>query len=444
MAENQGGQSTRPNAALAVGLLFVTILILWFVLHDQIVRFLLAIGWGFMQPLRWTVGLFDPAVFVEIDRWIATAKQVPKQVDIYMMLTLSSEMGKYYRWPLLALMGFLAYKAWRHPIIHLRTRRTLESLVAYQSKVWKPIVPVAHRDLTNDTSPEWRPSRRCMDLAKEQRLIHAGRLKLPETWTYLEQQLGPRLNLDRLQEHEQALFAVFALRILRDRKGASALLDALNESCRGTGRPNYRIAQKVFQKFRHHKRVLSELKGYSYVRTALFQMLVVARAFDGKLPTSHFIWLKPVDRTLWYALDRAPVDPGRLQVASFSEGAAVASQWQAETLARKLKLRMGTTHRAAAAEPNAPEIQYRVEIPYLVTAMVAFAIDLEDCGVVEFPPEIAAALAKQSTNERNRFNIVRDRYVMPGLAKVFEAKRELAANAARSRSTVKGKKHVAV
>ena len=415
--------------------------IMWFVFHDPLAKLLLRIGLWLMYPLKLTLGWYEPGLFSGMEGEIQRSMTggTLKLVDISVLVGLSSWMGTYYRWPLLVLMGWFAWKTWRHPIIHLHTAHTFESLIRYQSLTWKEIVPVANLDLCEDTSPAWRPARRCVDLAKENGLIHARLLKLEEAWIFLGKQLGERFTMAGMKPHEQALFAVFAARIARDKKESAALLNNLNESCRKTGLPDCAVAKDMFEKYRVDKRVLAKIKGFGYTRTVLFQMLVEARRYDGKLPTSNFIWLKPVDRTLWYALDRAPVDVERFQVAVFAEGMAVASQWQAEALAIKHGLRMGVTQIDSETRAS-----YRVNLPYLITAMTAFAIDLEDNGEIDYPPPIAAR-TQNNTNERVRFDIIRDNYIMAGLSGYFTKAAESAkAAAARKKVPTEGDPRVAV
>lgn len=440
MANNPGNGEGAPNTGLAIALMIALFFILWFVFHNTFATIFLTIGQGLFQPLKWTVGWFSPEFFYGVEDQFRVAMKNVAKVDLSMLIDLSAWMGGYYRFPLVLMMGWLAWQAWRHPIIHLNTLHSFESLIRYQSEVWKPIVPVLNLDLHKDTSEAWASSLRCVDIAEREHLIHAGVLKLEEAWEFLVRQLGPKFVLSKLENHERALFTVFAMRICRKRKEAAAMLDALNESCRKTGRPDYSLVAQEFEQYRRNKKVLAAIRGYAYTRTVLFQMLVMSRSFDGKLPTSHFLWLKPLDRPLWYALDRAPVDLGRIQVAAFAEGVAVASQWQAETLANENRMRMGIERK----DPESGAV-YLVSIPYLVVALTAFAIDLEDCGLIRFPAAIAPRLQKES-NERRRFNIIQYEYIMAGLTGYFEKKDIEAREAARHKlaSKVKKENHVAV
>lgn len=438
-AENQGEHRPRPGIALL--LLICMFIGLFFIFRAQFISFFLHVARVALFPLKYTVGAFgfDPGI-VQVDGELTylldvlrggQRAAVLKKVSVASLWRTSEIVGHYYRFILFPLMAFMVWRAMHHPIIKLRFKHNFETLLQYQSQYWKSIVPVVNRDLTNDTSPEWAPARRCVDLARENGLIHANRLKLGETWEFLEGQLGPKWRPAACQPHEKALFVIFSLRIKRNRKAAAAMLGAINETCRKRGVPDFSAAVKNFDKMVNDRKIRKEIRGFGYTRTVLFQMLVAARRFDGKLPTADFLWLRPLDRTLWYALDRAPVDYGRMQVAAFAEGISIVSQWQAESLANKIQYRRGSLVRKKAPEGD---VEYRIELPYLVTAMVAFAIDCEDSGGIEFPSEIMAELERNSTNEKARFDVVRDRYILRGLEQFFSQRHDQAMALAKQRS----------
>lgn len=65
---------------------------------------------------------------------------------------------------------------------------------------------------------------------------------------------------------------------------------------------------------------------HKYTRTMLMSMLLTSK-LQGKLASSYFIWLKPVDRTLWYALNRVGAP------TPFTQGAGLFCQWASEQIA---------------------------------------------------------------------------------------------------------------
>lgn len=68
----------------------------------------------------------------------------------------------------------------------------------------------------------------------------------------------------------------------------------------------------------------NRMSKFGYLHTALVHLLIEARRAGGVLPTAEFLWLKHVDRTLWYGLNNA----GRR--AFHTEGAGIIAHYQAE------------------------------------------------------------------------------------------------------------------
>jgi intracellular multiplication protein IcmP len=104
-----------------------------------------------------------------------------------------------------------------------------------------------------------------------------------------------------LPEHYKALFAVFLARIEHDTKSASELLDDLAISYT-KGAPDFSLVEDILKKHRQSKAAMKCVQSHAYVFTVMASMLKLART-DGVLATADFIWLKPIDRQLWYMLN---------------------------------------------------------------------------------------------------------------------------------------------
>ena len=128
-----------------------------------------------------------------------------------------------------------------------------------------------------------------------------------------------------MQAQEKAMFAVFGTRLFArdtdtEKVSAQDLLDSLNRSChQGKGYPDLSITDKAFAQYATHPDVSTWLQKHAYPRTLLHAMHKEA-LLTGKLPSSHFRWLKGMDRGLWYALNTT----GRK--TPFLESAAVFTQ----------------------------------------------------------------------------------------------------------------------
>ena len=88
--------------------------------------------------------------------------------------------------------------------------------------------------------------------------------------------------------------------------------------------------------FKHvrSKRVGRAVSPHAYLYTVMASMLTLARR-DGVLSVSEFLWLKPLDRQLWYVLNNV----GRQ--TAFVEVSAPMAHWMVEKrLRRPLKVPM--------------------------------------------------------------------------------------------------------
>lgn len=135
---------------------------------------------------------------------------------------------------------------------------------------------------------------------------------------------------DRLSDAGKAIFAILAPYAFGGASGKSQskeVKDALNRSAYGTEKGfanlSLPIVQASFNKWRTHQQALNLAKIHHWEHTYLVALLFKART-QGKLTTGSFIWLRPMARVLFWALD----DAGRKTPSA--EGALTFSQFQFE------------------------------------------------------------------------------------------------------------------
>ncbi len=234
-----------------------------------------------------------------------------------------------------ALASILALYGWRvtrsNPAGRLRRNFDMKSFASSEVSQWGWIAPVKDKDLVHaplDSGPY------AMGMTELQLVHHYRLLESHEHLTINElrteklfsSQLG-RLweGHARLRTHERALYACFIAQLCRDRKQSLAALEALSRSA-ATGKLDTSITDGLLRKHRHDPRVTKEVARHAYVSTVLCGVMLAAQRF-GKIPPGFFIWLRPLDRALWYALHSA----GRR--TPFTEAAGVYSHFQAELVA---------------------------------------------------------------------------------------------------------------
>lgn len=148
-------------------------------------------------------------------------------------------------------------------------------------------------------------------------------------------QLGARFNgVERLPRHRQALAAAFLAFAHGKREAAQRVLDQLSRSFRAPRTPeapmtlDTRGVEDLLKAYPVAARLAPRLDRHAeYATTWLVALLDCARE-KGLLPPAEFLWLRPVDRTLWYALNQVG---GR---TPWAEAAGVWAHYEAEELLR--------------------------------------------------------------------------------------------------------------
>lgn len=247
--------------------------------------------------------------------------------------------------PLLPLLTVTGWLLARHPGLGLRSRRTvnIHSLPRIMMTFAPSVIPAmaaGEKDgLLNDSTPQQAWAEAPEEFAEKHGLIRRRVLDREAARALFDAQAGPAITSPALwQPHERALLAVFGLQVFAgDRKAASALLDALNQSCmtkrvlRGPvfrSIPDWRIAEHHVERVLTSPGVNEWMATHGTVRSALTGLY----GRDLHLPPARFRWLKGCDRTLWYGLHTA--DTAKV----FVEGAGVIAQARAEVKAARMKL----------------------------------------------------------------------------------------------------------
>lgn len=264
-------------------------------------------------------------------------------VTIMDLINVSTAVGSYLRYPVAAILLFLAYWVFQNSAnTQFRKTFNMKSLFAQEKKNWPYITPVEKLNLLDkdlDSGP-WAMGMTPMMFAKKYKLLHLRRKQLGETGLKREMgiaatinrmkanrifanQLGPYWkNADTLKIHAKALFAIFAAKANGDRNSAENLLRQISASAQD-GRLNFSGVDKLLKKHQHSKLVQSVVERHAFEYTVMSTLLELART-DGVLATAEFLWLKPIDRRLWYTLNCT----GRQTV--YSEVAGIFAHLRAE------------------------------------------------------------------------------------------------------------------
>lgn len=298
--------------------------------------------------------------------WTRIAEADPVLLPWETVQKVLSYTGAWIRWPfvlLLVLFGVASIFMGRTG--SLVRRFNMESLLRNNADVFPCLRPVVGRGKyllspeSYDSGP-WRIARTPVQFAVEHGLLlneagepftsdQALRHGLPSTelpaWgharldeakalTVLQEQLGKWFEgYDGLSPCRRALAVAFLAYADGDKKGCVALLDAVSLSYREeNGQATCPVleteefAGRLEKTWEQHKSVLRERSLLNHVAFELpwFMALLYRARRKGVLASSQFLWLRPLDRPLWYALNQCG---GR---AAWAEGFAPWAHYTAE------------------------------------------------------------------------------------------------------------------
>lgn len=250
------------------------------------------------------------------------------------MLTLT---GNYVRWlyvPPIALMGIYLYM--KSPRSKFRKVHTMSSLSKQEAKLWPEIAPVAGRQLElvsgDITQGPWAVSMTEWEFAEKYGLAQrGGAVNRDAARDIFIKQLGPLwAGPQALPVHARAILAAFILRIAGKKEESLAAFRKMGATFATSGISGMDTSWVDAALAAHgkHPNVRRVYERHAYVFTVMATMEQIARA-DGVLPSPLFIWLKTVDRRLWYTLNNV----GRY---SFHvECAGIMSHWLFEKSVRQ-------------------------------------------------------------------------------------------------------------
>jgi intracellular multiplication protein IcmP len=277
----------------------------------------------------------------------------PQTVTPEQLGAIASVIGNAIKYPVAVILGILAVTIYlSNPNIRYKKTYSMQSLVDAEQANWPQITPVAGMNLieTDIDQGVWAMALTPMQFAKKYQLLQEERVisedtfsgkpkitvtvRRDEAYRTFSMQLGRYFKSpERLNTHTRALFAVFAARINRDRDGATKLLLQISASAK-TGKLDFSGTDALLAKHKDNKLVAKTMQNHAFTVTVMATLLQIARA-DGVLASADFLWLKPIDRTLWYTLNCV----GR-QVP-FAEVAGIFAHWLAERkIGRKLSVPM--------------------------------------------------------------------------------------------------------
>lgn len=342
-----GGGGTKDNHMGFLWIIFgvfILAAIIWYLFHAQIIQGIFYIKLAEIS----VISLFTDQL-ASMRAWIHHAN--PNTVTMGQVVVVAEAVGNYLRIPGAVLLMSLAAVVYFTDIrLKFKKTYTMQTLAQVERENWPQITPVVSLDLVNEDidTGKWAMALTPLQFVKRYQLVELQQTEsthqyktrgLAPTMDLIESkanavfasQLGkPWTGIDNLAIYVKALFAIFAARIARDSTQAKQLMQQIAASTK-VGKLNFEGIDALLEQHREHPVVTKITQTHAYELTVMASMLSAARD-DGVLAAAEFLWLKPVDRKLWYMLNNV----GRR--TAFCEVAGPFAHWLAEQAVGK-KLR---------------------------------------------------------------------------------------------------------
>ncbi len=333
--QQSGGDNSMGLIWVAV-LIAIVVYIIWYTGRQHIVSFVFSLN---VIQAKF-INLFIGGTQLSNEIYLMQTLD-PASVDWAQLVLLTGIVGDYMRYPLVVVLVGLAGFLYRSDVtLKFKRAHNMQTLRAQEQYNWPAIMPVVKHDLVSEdvNKGPWAMAMTPMEFSRKYQLLRKDDALLDNPVPGQEMtagvrrgdakrvftlQLGPYWNgFDQCPPHARALAAVFIARMNRDRGSASKILEALDKSCT-EGKPDYSVATSVIRKYQDAENVQKIVTKHAYLLTVLASLLAEARD-DGVVPSAEFLWLKPVDRRLWYMLNCI----GRQ--TPFAEVAGPFAHWRAE------------------------------------------------------------------------------------------------------------------
>jgi len=328
MADQQGSANSADDFLWGMVGIIIAIGLIWFGFHTQIAIGLLYVADYKVRFLELFLSSPQGGYLYSLREWINSAD--PSELSFGSLMTLSKVVGKYFMVPISIILGVWAYRLYHKPTY----ARKLDTqwLKKSESSLWPEIIPPLMHDILSEDPKKgkWAVSRSPVDFLEHFKLVTSnGDLKEDKARTILTKQLGaPFKGLRSLSKYELALFGCFASAIMKDKDESNLALSLINQSYDGKG-IDHAPGAKLAKKYLKDPLIQDLISRHHFKSTLLYAMLQRARESSGVLPSSNFLWLKPLSRHTWYILNNV----GRK--VAWSDACAVFGHFNAEVLYQK-------------------------------------------------------------------------------------------------------------
>ncbi|MBB72291.1 MAG: phosphoesterase [Legionellales bacterium] len=305
----------------SMGLLWIMIaivvfgLLAWYFFHEYIIA-------GFMAVKLAEVSFIS--IFSDsIEQTRQALLNTPlRKISLQGAVTVSREVGDYLKYPVAIILGVLAAIIYGSSTgSKFKTIHNMKTLAEQEKQNWPQISMVTKLDLVSEhiEKGDWAVALTPMQFAKKYKLLKKDKQNIgskglskdiqivvtvikPKATKVFAGQIGqPWQGPNKLKPYAKALFAAFAAKACDDDAGCRRLLNQLAESM-GKGKLDTSGTDELLKKHINNKIIKKVLNAHAYELGMMATMLQLAR-MDGVLSSAEFVWLKPMDRPLWFMLN---------------------------------------------------------------------------------------------------------------------------------------------
>lgn len=247
------------------------------------------------------------------------------QVDLKQFNAINQELANLFRYPLVffcLIFSLICLNRARGKTF--KKKYVMNDLKNVSADNWPQIKPVQQIDLVKQNLEEgvWAMAKTPFDYAKENNLLQAKEIGNYKVWHVddvtayhnLSLQLGAIWpGLTRLPIHIKAVAVIFIARLDDDKKLSTHLIRQIALSA-SHGKLDFRNIQELAEKYQDHKVIRWLEDRHAYIYTLISRLLELTRA-TGVMATAELLWLKPVDRRLWYVLNSSGRQTAVIEVA---------------------------------------------------------------------------------------------------------------------------------
>lgn len=338
MAAQQQQQSSDNGMAPVwiIALMFLVGYVVWKEAHQYIVSFVFFLDIWQAKLIHLVIGGKVLAGEIQIMQTVN-----PSSVDWQQMMMLTNSIGEYVRYPVIVVLSVLAVWLYQSDItLKYRKGYSMQMLSKQEQHNWPAIMPSVREDFIalDINSGPWAMAMTPMEFSRKYHLLKKDDILLDKSVPGQEMtagirrgdakrvftlQLGPYWDgFERCSPQARALAAIFMARMNRDRESATHILTSLDKGA-FAGKIDFSVANSVLRKHQNAENVQEILSKHAYVMTVMASLIQASRD-DGVMPSAEFLWLKPIDRRLWYMLNCV----GRQ--TPFAEVAGAFAHWKAE------------------------------------------------------------------------------------------------------------------